>query len=59
MIYTPFSSIEYEDKGLVHGITKALVELYENFSLQVPTDTNIKGLLIRFYALNKNKYVLF
>jgi Predicted AAA-ATPase/PD-(D/E)XK nuclease superfamily len=44
VIHISFSSIDYEQKGLIYGITKELLVLYDNFSIPVPDDESIKGL---------------
>ena len=50
VIHIPFTLVAYEEQGLKAGITKTLLEYYDNNNFVIPLDSNIKTL---FYDLIK------
>jgi len=61
VIHISFASVDYEEKGLVFGIRKMLLELYAEFDAAPPHDHSIKGLfttLIKQIHAKQGKVVI-
>jgi Predicted AAA-ATPase/PD-(D/E)XK nuclease superfamily len=56
VIHISFTSVDYEEQGLLMGIKRQLLNLYENFDVEVPEDDSLKGLFTDLITKISNKH---